>query len=157
LLPKLTVLQAQLAQSLRTRKAQLAKICSKLTRSLPRANLLLARLESKPARRLLQLARLTDAGQAQLAALKSTRLRQLFCRKSKLTCLPRRLQCRTRACLSQLSCQACRLLLTRQLLFKRLLRTLRSRFKTAGPHLGRGPRLLLQHIALQLLLRDSLT
>ncbi len=49
------------------------------------------------------------------------------------------------------------MLLAPLLLFKRRLRTLRGRLKPACPHLGRGPRLLVQNIALQFLFGHGLT
>lgn len=92
----------------------------------------------------------------QLGRLTSAALCKLFRRKPELTSLTGRLQGSARPCLSQLTCKTGGLLRAALLRLKRLLRTLRSAFKAGLPHLARGPSLLFQDVALQLLLGHGL-
>ena len=151
LLAKLAKLQTQLALRLRSGLSELPEIHAERSDVLSSRSLLSRRGQAQLRSKILKLPGLLNARKAQLPALQSSNLRQLFGRKAKLSCLRSRLKRRTRTRLAQLSRKRSELLLPPLLLFESLLRAVCRRFKARSPHLRGRPTLLLQNVALQLL------
>jgi hypothetical protein len=156
LLAELTKLEAQLTLLLRALQTKLTKVDAQSANILARRSLLPRGRQTQLRGKVLQLARLLNAGQAQLTALQSATLGQLLGRKAQLPGLRCRLKRRPCTRLTKLPGQSAKLLLTALLLFESLLCALRGRFKARRPHLRRGPPLLLQDIAPKLLLGHGL-